>query len=823
MNQTPNDAPNVTSQAFVVGDLRVDIGQQRVMRSGAEITLPNLSFQLLVALIRAAPNVVSHDFLMARVWPGLVVSPETVNKRANLLREALGDDAREPRYIAGVRSRGYRLVAEITPVERQVAPPAALAPNAVPATPDIESSMPDIVTSEATIASTTQSPKRWLGIGLIAVVVLAVGVVARTTIRAHSASSSIPAAPPQGIDAPIDTRARTVAVLPFETISADAADAYLARGLPEMVLNRLSRVTGLTVIARSSSFALSTARLDSPEIGRRLNAGFLVNGSVQRKAERLRVTVQLVDSSAGTLIWSVNFDRALKDIFTLEDEIADQVTSALSARLGGLDSRPVAQAGTGNVEAYLAYLRGRALLGRFSVAETESAAPYFEKAIALDPNFAAAYASLYDSRLQAAQLRDEDLAPVRERFRPLIDRALTIDPNSGTAYFARAMWADAAFEARNADFIKGVALDPSNGRGLTAYAEFLDNEDFGWVQGGGSSGNYPVQREAAKRILQRALQVDPISPGAHFDAATGDLEEGGAAMIEQKMQSVLELDPDFVPALFQVGKYRWAFHGQLADAVQILEHAITLDPRNPVPRNIAMHVYLDLGDEQAARAVVAGMPQSSREPLLLLLYAGDWRAAGRAAYDYPDGHYDICSHSLAVEALRDYALKTGELSRAIALIKADSYFEGNPAAHLEVCNISEVTVLSHLLTAQGQTAEAQKLRRATVAWNDANTAKFGGGMRRIAAVALLLDGRKEAALDKLAEDFRAGDYQFWWYTLTNDPVWLPLHGDPRFQAIAADVQRYVDAQRRALEELRRRGVVPPASRPGDRAPKPEIQ
>ena len=210
--------------------------------------------------------------------------------------------------------------------------------------------------------------------------------------------------------------------------------------------------------------------------------------------------------------------------------------------------------------------------------------PYFEKAIALDPNFAAAYASLYDARLQAAHLRSEDLAPVRQRFRPLIDRALAIDPNSGAAYFARAMWAHAPFEARNADFRRGVALDPSNGRGLTAYAEFLDYEDFGWVQAGGDSANYPVQREEAKRILQRALQIDPMSPGAHFDVATGSLDEGGAAALEQKMQSVLELDPEFVPALFQVAKYRWMFHGKLADAVQILEHAIALDPRNPEPR-----------------------------------------------------------------------------------------------------------------------------------------------------------------------------------------------------------------------------------------------
>src|ERR1035438_30582 len=110
MNQTPNDIDPIDSAVFPVGDLHVDVGQQRVTRAGIEITLPNLSFQLLLALIRVAPNVLSNDLIMARVWPGLIVSPETVAKRVNLLREALGDSPQDPRYIAGVRSRGYRLV-----------------------------------------------------------------------------------------------------------------------------------------------------------------------------------------------------------------------------------------------------------------------------------------------------------------------------------------------------------------------------------------------------------------------------------------------------------------------------------------------------------------------------------------------------------------------------------------------------------------------------------------------------------------------------------------------------------------------------------------
>src|ERR1700675_1283664 len=118
MNKTTSSMPDMAAEGFLAGDLHVDVGQQRVTRAGIKIILPDLSFQLLLALIRVAPNVLSNDLLMARVWPGLIVSPETVAKRVNLLREALGDNAQDPHYIAGVRSRGYRLVAPVSPARR---------------------------------------------------------------------------------------------------------------------------------------------------------------------------------------------------------------------------------------------------------------------------------------------------------------------------------------------------------------------------------------------------------------------------------------------------------------------------------------------------------------------------------------------------------------------------------------------------------------------------------------------------------------------------------------------------------------------------------
>jgi tetratricopeptide (TPR) repeat protein len=428
-----------------------------------------------------------------------------------------------------------------------------------------------------------------------------------------------------------------------------------------MILNRLSRLSGVSVIARNSSFALATKNIDSSEIGRRLNSGYLIGGSVQREADRLRVAVHLVDSAAGTLIWSAHFDRGLHDIFSIEDEIADQIADALSVRIGAVAPKPPAGAHTANLEAYLAFPQGRTLLGRFTVAESEAAVPYLERAIALDPTFAPAYASLYDAKMQAADQRREDLRPLRQRYRPLIDRSLELDPKLGAAYFARAMWADEPYDAsatsdnslivaRELDFRQGAALDPSNGRGLKAYAEFL---------------YYDLQRpEEGKSVLRRALWVDPMSPSAHLPDAGFSINDSGARTWEQKTLQVLEIDPNFVPALQWYGWIRWQIEGKLAEAIQIIEHAIALDPDNSLLRHLAMTVYLDLGDAKAARAVVAGMPHSARAAGLLSMHDGDWRHAGLAAYDeegWTRGE-DLCELWQG-EALRDYALKTGELSR----------------------------------------------------------------------------------------------------------------------------------------------------------------
>jgi TolB-like protein/DNA-binding winged helix-turn-helix (wHTH) protein/Tfp pilus assembly protein PilF len=805
----PDTERTSSNEAFLVHDLHVDMARQRVTRAGVEITLPYLSFQLLAALIRAAPHILSNDEIMARVWPGLVVSPETVAKRVNLLRDVLGDDAQDPRYVAGVRGRGYRLVAATSratapePIGDEPAPASPLAPNAN----GLAAPVAPIEAARAVATKTRRSAWRALLVAFL--------VIAAITIGLHIARKPGSVGEQQDIGSPLratgtsDVHARTVAVLPFDNISADANDAYLSQGLPEMILNRMSRIEGLSVIARNSSFSIQTRDIDSREIGRRLNSGYLITGSVQRESDRLRVTVHLVDTSTGTLVWSAHFDRGLHEIFSVEDEIADQIADALSARIGAEAPMPAAGARSANLEAYLAFLRGRTLLGRFTVAESESAMPYFEKAIALDPSYAPAYASLYDAKMQAADKRREDMKAARERNRHLIDRSIELDPGLGAAYFARAMWGDAPYDAsatpknplvvaRDLDFRRGMKLDPSNGRGLEAYATFL----FSTLE----------RPEEGRRVLDRALWVDPMSPSPRFSDADLSLFEGGVRVSEQKMLRVLELDPNFVPALHRYGQYRWLIDGKLAEAAQIIEHAIALDPDNSLLLHRAMAIYLDLGDERAARAVIARLSRRPGEVGLLAMYKGDWQRAGVAAYDEANwagdsSDSDICELWQGL-ALRDYALKTGELERAIAFIKSKYYFGDAPAAHLEVCNFRAAVYLSQLMAAGGEAGQAVLLRRAASSWNDANEEKYLGDSHRMRATVLLLDGKQDEALAELAKSFQLGYYAYWWYTLEHDPMWLPLHGDARFRAIAADVHGYIDAQRSQLEALRRQGDVP---------------
>jgi TolB-like protein/DNA-binding winged helix-turn-helix (wHTH) protein/Tfp pilus assembly protein PilF len=776
---------------YELSDLVIDVARQRVTRAAAEIALPKLSFDLLLVLIRAAPAVVSNDDLMAQVWPGLIVSPETVSQRVKLLRDALGDDPRAPRYIAGLRRRGYRIIPEV----RSIAENSSYTPpQPGPAQSSTES--PPLRPIEVEM---TSQPRAGARTRVILGVVAALAVMGIATY-AVLALRSPPAAPKADSVTVVRLPPRTVAVLPFENLSSDPANKYLARGMAEMVLNRLASVSELVVIARASSFKAAEGSVDARETGKVLNARYLVEGGVQREGEKLRVTARLIDAQSGAQLQALHFDRALADVFSIQDEIAEKVAAALEARLSDTAAvKPGAR--SANLNAYLAYLQGRALLAKFTVEGFEGAIEQFERAIALDPNFAAAYVGLADAQVSAAWRRgDGDISrtnegPLAEKAAALIDKALALDPSLGEAYLVRAYWFTGEAQAE-ADYRKGLELDPSNGPGLTRFGEFLTFSD-GRVDEG-------------RAMLDRALLIDPLSVRAYYIRSS---LAATPAEAEQILLAALKIDPQFSLALKQLSLMR-SFQGKFAEGVMLAERAIAADPANQWSRHrqSAYSRYIELGDLAAARDVIAGSEAAGLAPFQVFLYLGDWRAAGEAVYDVPERLRSAYHTRLAAEAVRDLALKTGDFARAIRFIESGGLGIGAPY-ELNRLSVSAAVPFAHLLRANGQRAESEKLLDAALAWvnrkrDPTRDSMVWWPLRRVRADALALQGHRDAAVAELAEAFQSGELTDWWYTIERDPLWDAMRSDPRFQAIAAEARAHAAAQRALLEEMRRKGEVP---------------
>ncbi|MFO1425637.1 MAG: winged helix-turn-helix domain-containing protein [Steroidobacteraceae bacterium] len=828
-----------------IGDLTLDVGQQRVWREGAPIDLPKLSFDLLLTLARRAPDVLTYDELMNRVWPGLVVSPETVVQRVRLLRAAIGDDAASPRYVEALRSRGYRLRASaerMGPGRAAAAPPAAAlaAPShdraADPAADTATcaqvgeaaaapaGAMPDPPAGAMADAAAASAPSppgpsiaRWLAASLAVALVLGGalwfgglgGGGART---APSVSGDPSAATAPGLvnataaQERAERAAHTAAVLPFENLSTDERDAFIAEAVAESTLDRLSALRGLVVIARDSAWRAGAMALPARETGARLGAAWLVEGSVRRDGALVRVSARLVDARTDAQVWAERYDRPLAALPQLQDEIAARVVDALAARLAGLQRTGQGRDYSHDVDANLAYLRGRALIQRFTVAEAEAAAAQFADAIARDPDFAAAYAALYDARMQAVSLRREGVAAARVQYAALIARALQLDPRCGAAYLARARWSDGSPAAREADFLRGLELEPSNARGIGGYAEFLQ------FQGRGAE---------SARWLQRELLVDPLSAPAYFREAMQTLSPAGAG-VERAMLAVLERDPAFYPALHRYAKYRWMLDGEIAQAIEIIERAIAIDPANPWGRHLAATFYLDVGDPLAARDVAGGTPVSAASTrTLLALYDARDTLAAREVYAPQAQLFNVLESWGMAEALRDAALRDGarpgsrweqELARRFAPparrhLAAQRKSLGPGDTGIDLNNYRGRILLAQLRLQRGEQAAARTELHALIAWMDANERM--GLQHAPRAQALMLLGETDRALEELAAAFEKDrDYRQWWYVLRRDPIWSTVRSDPRFRAIGDEVRAYIARERAKLEALRLAGKVP---------------
>lgn len=383
---------------YEFGDFALDVGQQRLLRrdTGEAIPLTAKAFDTLVYLVEHAGESLDKDTLLQAIWRGVIVEENSLTQNISTLRHVLGEAHDENRYIATIPRKGYRFVAKVTRDDE----PAMSAPA----------------------AKAVSAPRR-IGWSLAAVAALIVAIAAIALYFI-----------PTGLRQPAPAAGQTLAILPFKPLLPAERNESLELGMAESLISSLGQHSPQAISPLSSVRRFATLDKDPIAVGRELGVDTVLDGSLQRSGDRLRVSVRLLRVADGRQLWAQNFDQPFTTIFEVQDAIAARVAQSLSVRWTGGGSRGAPY--TQDPEAYALYASGRLAWIRQTEASLLRAISFFEQAIARDPNYALAYSGLADSYAVLGVFGVRAPRDVFPSARRAVDKALSIDPDLAAAHSA---------------------------------------------------------------------------------------------------------------------------------------------------------------------------------------------------------------------------------------------------------------------------------------------------------------------------------------------------------------------------------------------------
>ena len=405
---------------------------------------------------------------------------------------------------------------------------------------------------------------------VVLTIVILAGGSAAWVLRGPRAAAAV------ALPAVTETREQnSIAVLPFVDLSAGKDQEYFSDGVSEEILNALARIPGLRVAARTSSFSFRNKDVQVAEVGRQLRVSNVLEGSVRRVGNRVRITTQLINASNGFQVWSESFDRDLQDIFAVQQEISQAIASKL--RLQFSVPEPAAAEGTSQT-AYDQYLRGRFFFNKRTPDGLRRAEEYFKRAIGTDPNFAPAHSGLAGTLLVLPLYADVDVSKLRPRVRAAVTRALQLDSTladgwAGLAYIR--MSYDHDWQGAASAFERSLRLNPSDPNTRTWYGDFLSAQQ---------------QLKPAIAQYERATQLDPLSALRRISlgwmlSADHRLEEA-----ERELQLATELDPALVDGRTHLARIRF-FQGKREQGIAELERVVELSERRTVELGYLGYAY----------------------------------------------------------------------------------------------------------------------------------------------------------------------------------------------------------------------------------------
>lgn len=559
---------------YEFGSYQLDPPERLLLCEGQAVSLTPKAFDLLLVLVDRSGHLVEKEELLRTVWPGSFVEEGNLAVTISQLRKALNDDRGQHRYIETVSKKGYRFVADVKRLAENAVEISA--PAAEPGNP-----LPPTELSRA-IEIPAPARTRWIPkLALAAIVVISVAATAIVIAHRRAAPSPVP----------IPAVIHSLAVMPFQTLSADSSDKYLGLGMADVVITKLANTRKIVVRPTSAIQHYAGTGLTPQAVGREQGVDAVLDGRIQREGDRVRVTVQLIRVQDGVQLWADTFERRFTDIFALEDALSEMAAQSIRLQLSGEETRKFTKRSTENPDAYEAYMKGRYFWNKRTDSGLKKGLEYFREAIKLDPGFAEAYVGIADSY---ATLGLYSVLPPKQTF-PVAKqagmRALQMDDSLAAAH-ANLGFIDFYYEwnasASQDEFRRALADNPDYAMAHSWYAECL-----------AANGQYPTAVSEA----EHAIQDDPLSLIIGSNAGWTFALAGQYDHAVDTLKKTIEIDPNFPRTHLRLGQV-YEQHGEYAKAIPEFEKAVQLSGGDPYYQGSLGHAYGASGNLELARRII---------------------------------------------------------------------------------------------------------------------------------------------------------------------------------------------------------------------------
>jgi DNA-binding winged helix-turn-helix (wHTH) protein/TolB-like protein/tetratricopeptide (TPR) repeat protein len=581
---------------------RLDASECVLLYDMQEVPLAPKVFETLLLLVEKSGHIVGKEELLQTIWPDSIVEESSLSQNISLLRKALGDGSGGRQFIETIPKRGYKFVAPVKRVDNSVTAGDGLPYNSVTAEvalkeeSDSQTHRREEVLLQSDLASTSSAShinlslsRKHAVIGIILMLALAGGMYLWVAIGRDEANAES------------GNRVRSLATLPFKPIGGESGDEFIGLGMANALIHKFSSFDGLKILTTGSIVRYTGSGHDAREVGKRLGVDAVLDGTVQRAGDRVRVTAILFDLRNDKILWSGKFDERFSDVFTLQDSISERVSGALKLGLAAGGRWHPPKRFTESVDAYQSYSMGLYLCNKGTPEGLSKAVEYFRQATEKDPNYALAFALLAGAYTEIAIngydfiARDE----AREKARAAAAKAIELDgalPEAIAAVGLVKEEFDGDLEGAEQMYRRAIDLNPGFGIVYMIYAGLLIKED---------------KLEEAIKYMQRALEFDPLSPitNSYMSMLHRIMGRPGEALKYSRI--ALEISPNHWYARVNLGE-AYEANGMYQDAAAEYKKIAAMEGLDVYGKHKLIYLYMVMGRLDEARKLFVEAQKSLR-------------------------------------------------------------------------------------------------------------------------------------------------------------------------------------------------------------------